>query len=103
MSTQIVSAGALVLGIAGFALPVVAAVLARRAQNRHGWVEARFAFFAFVAMPILVVLSIGVSASAPNLSNDSAIWVVFEIADWIITIAISVAIYRLARRGAKNT
>lgn len=86
---------------------IVGAVLTRRAAKRWAWPEARLAFIAFLALPILALSTVAVFPLVDRIGGgivgvDSLRWAsgFYAVANGAAIIAISLAIYRLAKRGA---
>ena len=106
--TVLTSVGIALLFIALFAPHIAGAVIARRAWRRNGWPEARLAFRAFVAGPVIYIAASITLPLAGWLTGSNSVFdvlqaltVLFAAAYGVVTIAIAVALYRLARRSAR--
>lgn len=99
--------GVIALFIVSFAPGIAGSIIARRAWKRHRWPELKLAFRAFMAgLLIFIVSSIAFPLAGWLVSGSYTVEVLrfmsvlVAIANGIATVAIAVALYRLARRSA---
>lgn len=92
--------------VLSFAPWIAGAVIARRAAKRRDWPEARIAFYAFAAVPVLAVLSTVTFPLVSWIGNGTVIldwyrWInlPFGVANAVIVVVIAVSLYRIAQRG----
>lgn len=91
--------------IVAFTVPIMGAVISRRAWKRNRWPETRLAFRAFVAVPALYVLAailFPVFAWLIDIDPFALLGLIFVIMNGLILIVIAIAMYRLARRSDRR-
>ena len=102
--------GAAVIGlfVVSFAPGIAGAIISRRTWKRHGWPEMKLAFRAFMAGLLIFVVSVFAFPLVGWLITGNSydtfgifrvISAVIAIANGIATIAIAIALYRLASRS----
>lgn len=106
----LIAIAVIVFVIMTFAPYIAGAVMARRAWKRNGWPEARLAYRAFVAGPVITItaaiaypLVSWQSGNILSIDTLSLISIIAATANAVVMITIAVSLYRLAGRSAQPT